>query len=147
MALMRRGTPFRGLRNLERQLEDMFPWRSDEGEEEAALSAWSPRVDIYEEGDNLIFECEAPGVNKDDIDVSVENNRLTITGERREEKTVEDEDRNYYRSEQRFGTFQRAFSLPDGVDTEAINASYDNGVLKVTVPEGAQPSRESIEIE
>ncbi|MGM0381738.1 MAG: Hsp20/alpha crystallin family protein [bacterium] len=146
MAIQRRRSPFRNLLDLERELGDIFPWREEE-EDETTLSAWSPRVDIYEEGDSLVFECEAPGVNKEDIDVSVENNRLTITGERREEKTVQEEDRNYYRTEQRFGTFQRAFALPDTVDTEQISATYDNGVLKVTVPEGAQSGRESIEIE
>jgi HSP20 family protein len=149
MAILRRG-PFRQIRELERQLDDLVSGESgdrDRNGDSTALTSWSPRVDVYEEGDNLVFELDAPGLNKDDLDVSIEDNRLTVTGERREEKNVEDEDRNYFRSERVYGKFKRSFALPDSIDHEAISANYDNGVLKVTAPQTAESSTKSIQVE
>ncbi|MFP4687304.1 MAG: Hsp20/alpha crystallin family protein [bacterium] len=143
MAIMRRRSPLGGLLDLQKRLEDIFPW-DEEGE--TTLTTWRPRVDVYEEGDNIVFECEAPGVDKNDIDVSIEDNRLTISGNRHEEKTVEKEDRDYYRSERFFGEFQRTFTLPEGVDAEQVNANFDNGVLKVVLPKAPEAKKRSIEI-
>lgn len=144
MALARR-SPFGLLRDLERQLDDAF--KGDNGSSsEPSLSRWSPKVDVYEEGDNIVFEIEAAGVNKDDIDISIEDNRLVIRGERREERKT-DEDRDYYRSERFFGTFQRSFALPDTIDADAVEASYDDGVLNVSLPKAEEARRKSIEIE
>ena len=146
MAIRRRRgwSPLGNLLDLDKQLSQMF----GEGEESGtSMATWSPRVDVYESGDDLVFECEAPGVNKDDIDVSVENNRLTISGERREEKEAGGDDRDYYRTERLYGRFQRSFALPDGVDASDISAQYDEGVLKITLPQGAQTQRQSIDIE
>ena len=143
MALLSRRSPLGNLMELENRLGDLFSW--DEGDE-SALTVWRPRVDVYEEGDNIIFECEAAGVNKDDIDVSIENNRLTISGTRHEEKTIEKEDRDYYRSERVYGAFQRTFTLPEGVDAEQVNANFNNGVLMVTLPKAPEAKKKSIEI-
>ncbi|MFB6344675.1 MAG: Hsp20/alpha crystallin family protein [bacterium] len=146
MAILRRN-PFRKLRDLERQLDDMFrKEESDDTNGSQAISGWSPRVDVYEEGNDLVFELDAPGLHKDDLDVSIEDNRLTIRGERREEKDVEDEDRNYYRSERIYGQFQRSFALPDKVEASEIDASYDDGVLTVRAPQTAESTSESIQI-
>ncbi len=143
MTMLRRRTPFGGLLDLEKKLEDLFA--AGDGEE-SSLTAWRPRVDVFEEGNNIVFECEAPGINKEDIDVSIENNRLTISGERREEKTIEEDERNYYRSERLFGSFQRTFTLPEGVDAEQVNAHFKNGVLRVELPKAAEAKKKSIEI-
>lgn len=147
MAILRR-SPFRQLRELERQLDDIFR----EGEQEdqngsQALTGWSPRVDVYEEGDELVFEVDAPGLHKDDLDVSIEDNRLTIGGERREEKDVEDSERNYFRSERVYGQFQRSFALPDNVDAEQISANYENGVLTVRAPRTEESRSQSVQID
>lgn len=144
MALSRR-SPFGLLKDLERQLEDNLP--SDEGGSNgSSLTSWSPKVDVYEESDNIVFELEAPGVDKDNIDISIEDNRLTVQGERSEEN-VDTDSREYYRSERFYGSFKRSFALPDAIDTENVSASHDNGVLRVTLPKVEQSRRKSIEIE
>jgi len=142
---IRRRSPFGLLRDLERQLEESV--RGENGDSsDSSLTSWSPKVDAYEEGNNLVFEVEAPGVSKDDIDISIEDNRLTIQGERTGEKEWDDT-RDYYRSERFYGSFQRSFTLPDAIDTDNVRAEYDNGVLKITLPKVEQSSRQSIEIE
>lgn len=146
MAILRRG-PMRTLRQLERQLDDAFPGDGNERDEQSsALTKWSPRVDVYEEGDELVFELDAPGVNKDALDVSLEENRLTVSGERREEKNVEDDERNYFRSERVYGQFKRSFALPDAVDTERIEANFNEGVLTVRVPKLEDSPSRKVEI-
>ncbi|MFB6355972.1 MAG: Hsp20/alpha crystallin family protein [bacterium] len=140
-----RQRPVRLLKDLDRQLNQLFPWEDDDNTE-TAMTTWSPKVDVYEEDDNLVFELEAPGVDKDDIDVSIEDNRLTIKGERREEKEVGGDERDYYRSERFFGSFQRSFALPDKVDVEDIDARYDNGVLTVSLPKASEARKTTIEI-
>lgn len=147
MAILRRG-PMRTLRQLERQLDDVFSGDGSERDEQSstALTKWSPRVDVYEEGDELVFELDAPGVNKNDLDVSLEENRLTVSGERREEKNVEDDERTYFRSERVYGQFKRSFALPDAVDTERIEANFSEGVLTVRVPKLEDSPSRKVEI-
>ncbi len=138
----RGGSPLGNLLDLDKRLSQMFG-----DDEETSVAAWSPNVDIYEKGDDLVFECEAPGVDRDDIEVRVENNRLVIKGERHEEKEAGDEERDYYRVERLYGTFQRMFALPEGVKAEDISAEYNDGVLRVTLPKGARQSQQkTIEI-
>lgn len=143
MALARR-SPFGLLRDLEQQLDDAFS-SGDGNSSETGLSRWSPKVDVFEENENIVFEIEAPGVNKDDIDISIEDNRLVIQGERREQREA-GEERDYYRSERFFGTFQRSFTLPDTIDAESVEALYDDGVLTVSLPKAEQAQRKTIDI-
>lgn len=146
MAIRRRRSLLGDLLDLDKQLGDMLPGKFDESE--TRVSDWSPRIDVYEEGDNLVFECETPGLDKDDINVSLENNQLTIQGERREEREVEEEDRNYYRTERFYGTFKRSFALPRRIDESEISAEFSDGILTVTVPQVAEPTEgQEIEIE
>lgn len=142
MALARRD-PFRLLRNVNQRFEDLMSGGDGNGQ----LSTWSPRTDVYEEDGDLVFELEAPGLDRDDFDVSVEDNRLTISGERRSERDVEDEERDYLRSERFYGRFQRSYSLPRDVDPAEIQARYEDGVLHVSVPEGARRESHSIDIQ
>ena len=109
--------------------------------EETTLGAWTPSCDIFEEGDNIVVKAELPGVEKGDIDVQVENNVLTLRGERKREKEVKSE--NLYRAERFYGSFARSFTLPVTVDTGKILAEYRDGVLQVTLPkvEEAKPRR------
>lgn len=147
MAILRRG-PMRTLRELEQQLDDAFSGNGDERDDRSstALTQWSPRVDVYEDGDDLVFELDAPGVKRDNLDVNLDENRLTVSGERREEKSVEDDERNYFRSERVYGQFKRSFALPEAVDTEEIEATLDEGVLTIRVPKREGSPSRSIEI-
>lgn len=147
MAILRQ-SPFRQLRKLERQLDDLVGGSDGEtNDRNAGLTRWSPRVDVYEEGNDLVFQLDVPGINKDNLDVSVDNNQLVISGERREEKDVEDKNRNYFRSERVYGTFQRSFALPETVDADQIDASYDDGVLKIRAPRTEQATSQQVQIE
>ncbi len=104
-----------------------------------------PPVDIFERGDDLIIRAEVPGLDKNEIDISVEDNRLVIKGERKREREFNEE--NAYRLERAFGTFMRSFLLPKTVDSSKISASYTNGVLEITLPkaETAKPRKVQIE--
>ncbi len=149
MAILRRG-PFRTLRQLERQLDDLVPGGDDDQDNPGAngsLSRWNPRADVYEDESDLVFELDTPGVNKDDLEVNLEDNRLIIQGERREEKEIQEEDRNYLRSERVYGTFQRSFRLPENVEADEITANFDDGVLRVRVPATERTSSQSIQIQ
>lgn len=142
MTLMRR-SPTSLLEDFNRRMENLLGEANGAGE----LSTWRPRTDVYQDGDELVFEVEAPGIARDDLDVSIEGNRLTLSGERREEKDVEEDDRNYYRSERFYGTFQRSYTLPGEVDPGDVEAHFDDGVLTVRVPQVQGAGQHSIEIE
>src|SRR5437867_12597049 len=105
------------------------------------MGAWTPLCDSYEEGDNIVVKAELPGVDKSNIDVQVENNVLTLRGERKRDNEVKSE--NLYRTERFFGAFTRSFTLPVSVDTEKIRAEYKDGVLQVFLPkvEEARPRK------
>jgi HSP20 family protein len=101
-----------------------------------AGGATVPAVDIVEKDKAFEVSVELPGMKESDIDVKVTDNRLTITGEKKEER--EQNDKGYHLSERRYGSFMRSFSLPEGVDADKIDAAFANGVLKVTLPKGAE---------
>jgi HSP20 family protein len=128
--------------NLQDRFHRMFqdsPLSRLTGEE--TMTSWTPLCDIYEEGDNIVVKTELPGVDRNDIDVQVENNILTLRGERKREKEVKSE--NLFRTERFYGSFARSFTLPVSVDTEKIRAEYREGVLEVTLPkvEEAKPRK------
>jgi HSP20 family protein len=114
--------------------------------EESALTTWAPAVDIYETQNELVVKADLPDVNEKDIDVRVENNLLTIRGERKFEKSVSEE--NFLRVERTYGSFSRSFSLPNTVNAESIGAEYKNGVLTVTLPkrEEAKPRQVKVTV-
>ncbi len=101
------------------------------GQTEAAAT-WSPAVDIYETDKEIVLKAELPDIKQEDIRVSVDNNRLSITGERKFESEVKRE--NYHRIERSYGTFARTFTLPPTVDQDNIRAEYKQGVLTVSLP-------------
>lgn len=144
MALLRR-SPFRLLNQFNRRMEEALSEQEDDGAS-GSLSQWRPRTDIYEEDDHLTFEVEVPGLDTSDLDVSFENGRLTVSGERRPERDVDEGDRNYYRSERVYGPFQRTFALSQKLDPDKIEAEYEDGVLNIRVPKPEQGKRRSIEI-
>ena len=145
MALVR-SNPWTALPTLQnrvnRLFDDMFP-EIGQGED-MGLMEWRPMVDTYEKDDAIVVNAELPGVNKEDISVDVKNNILTISGERKHEEDVNED--NYFRKERFYGKFQRSFTLPDNVDSEKVDAAYKDGVLEVTIPKTEQGSTKKIEI-
>ena len=105
----------------------------------ALTSAWIPACDVFEDKDAVKIVAEVPGVRAEDVKISIENNLLTIRGEKRQQ--AEEKTERVHRYERTYGTFERAFSLPTTVDPEKIAASYSNGILTVTIPkaERARP--------
>lgn len=148
MALVR-WTPFRELSTMQERVNKLFddvirsPYRPDEG---FALSAWTPAVDIYETEKEIVLKAELPEMQEKEIEIKVEDNNLIISGERRMEKDVKEE--NYHRIERSYGSFQRNFTLPHAVDRESIKAAYKDGVLKVVLPkkEEAKPRQIKIDV-
>jgi len=112
---------------------------------ETAGSAWSPQVETFRRGDNLVIRADIPGVKKDDIKVEVENDMLTISGERRDQH--EEKQDGYYRSERSYGQFYRAIPLPDGVNADKCNATFNDGVLEVTLPAPKGEERKAKQIQ
>ena len=108
---------------------------------------WTPAVDIFETENNLVLKADLPEVDQKNIDVRVENQTLTISGERKFEKA--DDSKGYHRIERNYGTFQRSFAVPNAFDTENITASYSNGVLSVTLPkkEAAKPRQIKVAVQ
>jgi HSP20 family protein len=111
---------------------------------EADLTSWAPAVDIYESKDELVAQIDLPGVQDSDIDIRLENNALTIRGERKFEKNVTED--NYLRVERAYGSFTRTFSLPNTVNAEAIRADYRNGVLTVHLPKREETKPKQVKI-
>lgn len=105
---------------------------------------FTPSIDISETEKQFVIDVDVPGVDKKDIELSIENNTLTISGERKFEK--KEDNKQYHRVESHYGTFSRTFSLPDNVNTESIHASYNNGILSITVDKSEQQMKKQINI-
>lgn len=131
MAITRRGdmgNSFYGLRQLNRILDDAFAgWPQEQG---TITSAWLPPCDVVEDGDSVRIMMELPGVEPGDVRLSLENNILTIRGEKRQQQESTEGGR-VHRYERSYGSFERSFSLPNTVDADKVDADYDNGVLTV----------------
>ncbi len=137
--------PFRELRSLHDDMNRLFMTNFSHGEQEGFTSgAWSPNVDIFENKDKLVLEAELPGMNRDDINLSIENNVITLSGARKFEK--KDESDNYHRVERSYGSFTRSFTLPQTVTSEGATADFKNGVLRVTLPKREETKARQIEI-
>jgi HSP20 family protein len=144
MNTITRWDPFHGLNSLQEQVIRLFesnlPARSDN----SALTAWAPAVDIYETENELVIKADLPEVEEKDLDIRIENNMLTIRGERKFEQKVNED--NYLRVERTYGTFSRSFSLPNTVNTEAIKAEYKNGVLSIELPKRAESKPKQVKV-
>src|SRR2546429_2429859 len=138
--------PFRDLRSLQEEVNRLFTGNMARSfdEEGIARGSWSPSVDIYENKDQIVLEAELPGMKREDFDLSVENNTITLRGERHFEK--KDETDNYHRVERAYGGFLSAATLPESVSGEGATADYRNGVLRVTLPKKEETKARRIEI-
>ncbi len=150
MALVR-WRPFDDLMSLQEEVSRFFDeffgerlpvWRSEE-----APSAWIPRVDISETDEEILVRADVPGMEKDDIKITLSDNVLTISGEKKVERDEKRE--NFHRVERVFGSFKRSFYIPTNVDPNKITASYKNGVLTIRLPkkEEAKPKEIPVQVE
>ncbi|MGB7607655.1 MAG: Hsp20/alpha crystallin family protein [Candidatus Sulfotelmatobacter sp.] len=146
MTVLTRWEPFRELSTLQDRINRAFRESYREGgqDESLATSSFAPAVDVYEDEHNVTLKIEVPGIDEKDIDVSLENNTLTVHGERKIEK--EEKEENYRRVESQYGSFTRTFNLPPTVDSEKVSAIYDKGVLKVTLPKKAEAKPKQIKV-
>jgi HSP20 family protein len=137
--------PFRELRALQDEVNRVFSSTfSRSGETELMRGAWSPNVDIFENKDQIVLEAELSGMKPEDVDISIENNVLTIHGERKFEK--KDEGDNYHRIERSYGSFTRSFTLPPTVSSENVEATFENGILRLTLAKREEAKPKRIEI-
>lgn len=137
--------PFRELRSLQDEVNRVFSSNLNRsGETGLGRGAWNPSVDIFENQDQIVLEAELPGITPEDVNISIENNVLTIHGERKFEKT--DEGDNFHRVERSYGSFTRSFTLPPTVSSENVNANFDNGVLRLELAKREEAKPRRIEI-
>ena len=144
---MRSLMPWSGMTGLKQDMDRVFDrFFESRWEDLPALGDWMPKVDVSETKDSVVVKAETPGMDAKDIQVSLQENVLTITGERKQEK--EDKDERYHRVERSYGSFTRSFSLPSVLDQEKIKAEFKDGVLQVTLPkhERALPKQINIAV-
>jgi HSP20 family protein len=137
--------PFRELRNLQDEMTRLFIGTvpRDNGEQ-MGQGTWLPSVDIFEDQDTLVLEADLPGLNREDFEISVENNVITLKGERKFEKKVNGD--NYHRVERSYGSFARSFTLPQTVTADGAKADFENGILRVSLPKREETKARKIEI-
>jgi len=138
MTLITRIDPFRELANLFENFAE------GTGKDQLMSGSFVPPVDIYEDEHNLVLKLEIPGVSEADLDIQVENNTLTVKGERKFEK--EEKEENFHRVERRYGSFLRTFRLPNTVDTETVEANYEKGVLRINLAKKAEAKPKQIKV-
>ena len=137
--------PFRDLRSLQDERNRLFSGTFSRGNQDEVLrGAWSPQVDIFENKNEIVIEAELPGMKAEDVNISIENNILTLHGERKFEK--KDEQDNFHRVERSYGSFTRSFTLPPTVSSENANAEFENGVLRLTLAKREEAKPRRIEI-
>jgi len=145
MTVLTRWDPFRELSALQNRMSRLFEEQYGSGRGEALTAgAFVPPVDIYEDEHSIQLKLEVPGIEKEDLDVKVENNVLTVGGERKFEK--EEKEENFRRVERRYGSFVRSFTLPNTVNTEDVTADYSSGVLKIRLGKRAEAKPKPIKV-
>jgi len=145
MAIVRYN-PFRELRTMQEQMNRLLDlaWNREAGEE-LKEGIWQPPVDIYEDGETVVIKAEVPDIDQKDIEVRIEDNTLTLRGERKLDQSVTKD--NYHRVERYYGPFQRSFSIPPTIDQEKVKASCDRGVLTVILPKKEEKKPKQITVE
>ena len=146
MTVLTRFEPFREFSTLQDRINRVFreSYAPAGQDESLTTSSFAPAVDVYEDEHNVTLKIEVPGIDEKDIDVRIENNTLTVHGERKIEK--EEKEENYRRVERQYGSFTRTFTLPTTVDAEKVSANYDKGVLKIALPKKAEAKPKQIKV-
>ena len=145
MAIVRYN-PFRELRTMQEQMNRLLDmaWNKEAGEE-LKEGIWQPPVDIYEDEESVVIKAEVPDIDQKDIEVRIEDNTLTLKGERKLDQSVRKD--NYHRVERYYGAFQRSFSIPPNIDQDKVKATCDRGVLTVILPKKAEKKPKQITVE
>lgn len=138
-----RWDPFREVVALQNRMNHLFRDLNEE-ENPVAAASFVPAVDIYEDQNKVVLKLEVPGIDQKDLKVSVEENTLTVQGERKLE--AEEKEENFHRIERRYGSFYRAFTLPPTVDTENIDANYTAGILHLELKKRPEARPKQIEV-
>jgi len=151
MANITRRNPFGELTTLQDRINQLFNqpfgplWRTQGAEQTLTASTFVPAVDIYEDEHNIVLTAEVPGVEEKDLDISLENGVLTISGERKMEN--EEKQDNFHRIERSYGRFTRSFTLPPTVDENNVKAEFNNGILKIALAKREEAKPKQIKIE
>lgn len=145
MAITRytRRNPWSDLDQLTNRLTRMF---DSDWPQPSSGGDWVPAVNVEETGTELVLTAELPGMSRDDVEIELENNILTVRGEKDETRSEESDERRYHLWERRYGAFQRSFTLPRTVDGESISAEFENGILTIHMPKAAEAKGRRIEI-
>jgi len=139
-----RWDPFRDVVSLQNRLNSLFQdYNRGEGEP-VATASFVPPVDIYEDDQQIVLKLEVPGMKQEDLDIELENNNLTVRGERKFEK--EEKEENFHRIERRYGSFYRAFTIPNTVNADSVKADYDAGVLRVRLEKRPEAKPKQIKV-
>jgi len=144
MTVLTRWDPFREFSTLQGRMNRLFRDSFGEGQEALTTSSFAPPVDVYEDEHNVTLKIEVPGIDEKDIDVRIENNLLTVHGERKFEK--EEKEENYRRVERQYGSFTRSFTLPTTVNADQAEAHYDKGILKIQLAKKAEAKPKQIKV-
>src|SRR5579864_4280271 len=145
MTVLTRWEPFREFTTLQDRMNRLFRDSfGPEADQSLATSSFAPPVDVYEDEHNITLKIEVPGIDEKDIDVRIENNTLTVHGERKFEK--EEKEENFRRVERQYGSFTRSFTLPNSVDPGQVSADYEKGVLKIKLAKKAEAKPKQIKV-
>jgi HSP20 family protein len=145
MTVLTRFQPLHDFPTLQDRINRVFRESYSGGQDESlTTSSFAPAVDVYEDEHKVSLKIEVPGIEEKDLDIRVENNTLSVHGERKIEK--EEKEENYRRVERQYGSFTRTFNLPQTVDTDKVSANYDKGVLKITLPKKAEAKPKQIKV-
>jgi HSP20 family protein len=139
--------PFRDVLALQNRMNSIFQEynRSNQGDGDLVSAAFAPPVDIYEDEHKIVLKLEVPGLKESDLDIQLENNVLTVKGERKFDK--EEKEENFHRIERRYGSFYRSFTIPNTVNPESVKASYEAGVLRLELEKRAEAKPKQIKVE
>jgi HSP20 family protein len=146
MTVLTRWEPFREFSTLQDRINRVFrdSYSGAAQDDSLTTSSFAPAVDVYEDEHKVTLKIEVPGIDEAGIDVRIENNTLTVHGERKIEK--EEKEENYHRVERHYGSFTRTFTLPPTVDAEHVSATYDKGMLKIDLPKKAEAKPKQIKV-
>src|SRR6266852_4056341 len=145
MTVLTRWEPFREFSTLQDRMNRLFRETQGNSQDESLISSsFAPAVDVYEDEHNVTLKIEVPGIDEKDIDVRIENNTLTVHGERKIEK--EEKEENFRRVERQYGEFTRSFTLPSSVDPGQVTAHYDKGILKINLAKKAEAKPKQIKV-